>query len=141
MKHSRGRRGARAAGKTTEYNEPGVMFGGGASAQARRKTEQLCKQVEERIGLVLAGEVDDPLLQEVYVAAVHAEPGGANLIVSLAFPPGTEDPPVAEVLRRIEALRPLLRAEIASAITRKRTPGLTFRVVRLDLFEGGEEVA
>lgn len=131
MKRTRDRRGVRAPGTTTEYDRgagPDALFG----AQARRKQEQLCRQVEERIGLVLAGEVDDPLLQDVYVARVQAALGSADLIVCLAFPPGRRDQPVAAVLRRIEALRPFLREEIAAAIHRKRTPGLVFRFVRED---------
>lgn len=132
MKRSRDRRGVRAAGMTTEYSRGDeALF----DAQTRRKQEQLCRQVEERIGLVLAGEVDDPLLQDVYVAGVATAPGSGDLIVSLAFPPGVAAPPIAEVLRRIEALRSFLRAEVAAAIHRKRTPGLLFRVVREDLPE------
>lgn len=131
MNRSRDRRGARARGTTTEYDRgagPDALFG----AQARRKQEQLCRQVEERIGLVLAGEIDDPLLQDVYVARVLSAPGSADLIVCLAFPPGHKDQPVAAILRRIEGLRPLLREEIAAAIHRKRTPGLMFRFVDED---------
>lgn len=140
MKKTRDRRGPRGRGATTEYSgDPSLLFGAGGSAQSRRKQEQLCRQVEERLGLVLAGEVADPLVSELYVVGVDAEPGGASLLVSLAFPPGREDPPIAEALRRLEALRPLLREEIAAAIHRKRTPGLMFRIVRADLFgpEGG----
>lgn len=138
MKRTRDRRGQRGRGKTTEYTpDPSLLFEGEGTAQTRRKQEQLCRQVEERLGLVLAGEIDDPLVQDLYVVGVHAEPGGANLIVSLAFPPGRDDRPTVEALRRLEALRPFLRGEIASAIHRKRTPGLTFRIVRPELLAGG----
>lgn len=128
MKRSRDGRGRRGRGETTEYTpDPALLFGAGGSAQSRRKQEQLCRQVEERLGLVLAGDVDDPLVQELYVVGVHPAPGSADLIVSVAFPPGRRDPPMIEALRRLAALRPFLRGEIAAAIHRKRTPGLVFR--------------
>lgn len=100
------------------------------TAQARRKQDQLCRQVEERLGLVLAGELEDPLLQDLYVAAVEAEPDGVNLVVHLALPPHRPDVAVAAVLQRLAGLRAFLREEIAAAIHRKRAPGLLFRVER-----------
>ncbi len=96
------------------------------SSQVRRKQDQLCRQVEERLGLVLAGDIDDPLLQELYVAGVEPEPGGVNLVVRLALP--RADISAVAVLQRLAALRTFFRAEIAAAIHRKRAPGLLFRV-------------
>ena len=96
------------------------------TGQARRKQDQLCRQVEERLGLVLAGELADPLLQDLYVAAVEPEPGGVNLVVRLALP--RPDISAVAVLQRLTALKTFLRAEIAAAIHRKKVPGLVFRV-------------
>jgi ribosome-binding factor A len=96
------------------------------SSQVRRKQDQLCRQVEERLGLVFAGDIDDPLLQELYVAGVEPEPDGVNLVVRLALP--RPDISAVAVLQRLTALRTFLRAEIAAAIHRKRAPGLLFRV-------------
>lgn len=98
------------------------------TGQARRKQDQLCRQVEERLGLVLAGELADPLLQDLYVAAVEPEPGGVNLVVHLALPPHRGDISPIAVLQRLAGLRAFLREEIAAAIHRKRAPGLLFRV-------------
>jgi ribosome-binding factor A len=100
-------------------------------AQARRKQQQLCRQVEERLGLVLAGEVDDPLLQDLWVVDVAPEPGGGRMVVRLARAPGTREVPAAALLPRLDALRPFLRGEIATAIHRKRTPDLVFQIVDL----------
>ncbi len=100
------------------------------TAQARRKQDQLCRQVEERLGLVLAGELEDPLLQDLYVAGVEPEPGGVNLVVHLAVPPHRAEVSPAAVLQRLAGLRAFLREEIAAAIHRKRAPGLLFRVER-----------
>lgn len=129
MKRHRDRRGHRASAPTTEHPshvDPTPVFGRPLSSQARRKQDQLCRQVEERLGLVLAGDIDDPLLQEVYVAGVEPEPGGVNLVVRVALP--RPDISAPEVLQRLHALRTFLRGEIAAAIHRKRAPGLLFRV-------------
>ncbi len=129
MKRHRDRRGHRASALTTEYShpvDPTPVFGRPVSSQVRRKQDQLCRQIEERLGLVLAGDIDDPLLQEVYVAGVEPEPGGVNLVVRIALP--RPDISASEVLQRLNALRTYLRGEIAAAIHRKRTPGLLFRV-------------
>ncbi len=96
------------------------------SSQVRRKQDQLCRQVEERLGLVFAGDIEDPLLQELYVAGVEPEPGGVNLVVRLALP--RPEISAVAVLQRLTALKTFLRAEIAAAIHRKKVPGLVFRV-------------
>lgn len=115
------------------------MFGHQPPARARRKVDQLCRQVEERIGLVLAGEVDDPALQDLYIVEVVPEPGSGRLIVRLARPPGIDDPPIAALLPRLDALRSFLRGEVAAAIHRKRTPDLLFEI--LQVAPGPEDLA
>lgn len=79
------------------------------SSQVRRKQDQLCRQVEERLGLVFAGDIDDPLLQELYVAGVEPEPDGVNLVVRLALP--RPDISAVAVLQRLTALRTFLRGD------------------------------
>lgn len=124
---SRRRRGA----AKTEYNpDPAAMFGHQPPAQIQRKVQQLCRQVEERLGLVLAGEVDDPALQDLYVVDVAPEPGSGRLLVRLARAPGTAYTPITELLPRLDALRPFFRVEIAQAIHRKRTPDLVFQILQ-----------
>jgi ribosome-binding factor A len=116
---------------TTEYHpDPAALFGHQPPAQVQRKVMQLCRQVEERLGLVLAGEVEDPTLQDLYVVDVTPEPGGGRLVVRFARAPGTAETPLAVILPRLEALRPFLRGEIAAAIHRKRTPDLVFQVLQ-----------
>lgn len=134
MSKHRDRRRRRAPA-TTEYShhdpaaDPNVLFGAAVPAQAQRKLEQLCRQVEERLALVLAGEVDDPHVAALTPIAVEPEPGSGNLVVVLALPPGAGAGEAARVARRLEVLRSFLRAEVASAIHRKRTPNLVFRIV------------
>jgi ribosome-binding factor A len=95
-------------------------------ASIERKIRQLCRQVHQRVDLVLAGELDDPTLDGLWVVEVQPEPGGAALLITLAAPDHAELEPIRASL---DAVRGRLRAEVASAITRKRTPHLRFVVI------------
>ena len=104
-----------------------------------RKVRQLCRQVHQRVDLVLAGELDDPTLDGLWVVEVQPEPGGAALLVTVAAPEHAELEPIRASL---DAVRGRLRAEVAAAITRKRTPHLRFAVIperALRLPGGGNE--
>ncbi|MDC0717881.1 ribosome-binding factor A [Nannocystis bainbridge] len=109
--------------------DPAVLFGAALPSQARRKLDQLSRQVEERLSLVLAGEIDDPHVAALTLLGVEPEPGSGNLVVVLALPVGAGGDEAQVVMRRLDALRAYLRAEIAGAIHRKRTPNLVFRLV------------
>lgn len=75
---------------------------------------------------VLPGDMADPLLQEVSVDCVRPAPDAGRLLVVLCTARPVEDVP--EILHRIEQVRARLRAEVASVITRKRAPELTFQI-------------
>ncbi|WP_434420336.1 ribosome-binding factor A [Nannocystis pusilla] len=138
MNRHRDRR-RRHAPATTEYSQsprslpgdidPAALFGAALPAQTRRKLDQLSRQVEERLALVLAGEIDDPHVSSLTLIGVEPEPGSGNLIVVLALPVGAGGGEAELVMRRLDALRSYLRSEIAGAIHRKRTPNLVFRLV------------
>jgi ribosome-binding factor A len=85
----------------------------------------LCRQVQRRLDLALA-ELDDPLLQGLWIQSVVQEPGGRALLVEVVVP---DLAAVASTLARLEAARGHLRSEVAAAIHRKRTPHLQFVVV------------
>ena len=96
-----------------------------ASSRQDTKIRQLCRQVQRRLELAL-GELEDPVLQGLWVHDVVPEPGGRALLVELAGPTAG---PVHEILARLDVVRGRLRAEVAAAIHRKRTPHLHFMVV------------
>ncbi|MBL8799472.1 MAG: ribosome-binding factor A, partial [Planctomycetia bacterium] len=52
-----------------------------------RKTLQLCKQVERALGLVLAAECGDPVLQGLQVIAVEPAPSSARLLITVCPAP------------------------------------------------------
>jgi ribosome-binding factor A len=150
MNRHRDRR-RRGASAKTEYPQsaqslpgdvdPAALFGAAMPAQARRKLDQLSRQVEERLALVLGGEIDDPHVSALTLLGVEPEPGSGNLVVVLALPVGAGGGEAQLVMRRLDALRPYLRSEIAGAIHRKRTPNLVFRLVPAPTDRGADEEA
>jgi ribosome-binding factor A len=97
-----------------------------------RKDLQLCRQVAETLSLVLSGELNDDVLRDVQVVAVTPAPNASQLLVLVSSAPG--ETPIAEVvLERLSTVAGRLRAEVASAITRRRAPKLLFQFVSTDL--------
>ena len=96
--------------------------------KGQRKVRQLCAQVADTLNLVISGEFGDSVLQSLQVVAVDPAPDASQLVVTVnAGLPGEVANPV-EVLSRLEAVAGKLRAEVATAITRKKAPKLLFRV-------------
>ena len=99
-----------------------------------RKTAQLCRQVHERLDLVLAGDLEDPALEGAWVLEVLPE-SSSSVLVQIVCPP---DVSPADTRAALERAGPYLRSEVAGAIHRKRTPHLKFIVV---VQPGGSEEA
>jgi ribosome-binding factor A len=97
----------------------------------QRKDLQLCRQVAETLNLVLSGELRDELLTNLYVVSVTPAPDASQLLVCLTAHNG-ESLDERLVLDRLHVVAGRLRAEIASAITRKRAPKLVFRFLASD---------
>ena len=92
-----------------------------------RKAQQLCHQVADTLSLVLGGYGDE--LEGLRVVEVVPAPDTSQLMVLVApLVAGTEIHPAA-VVARLATVAGRLRAEIASAITRKRAPKLLFQFV------------
>ena len=96
------------------------------------KVTQLCKQVAETLSLVLTGEFDDELLHSLHVVSVDPAPDASQLAVTLRADISSEQPNSQEIMARLMAVSGRLRAEVASAITRKRTPKLVFHIIGPD---------
>jgi ribosome-binding factor A len=89
------------------------------------KARQLCRQVHEQLELAL-GELDDPVLDGLSIFAVDVDARGTLLRVGVIVP---DDRDPAIVRPRLDAARGQLRAEIAAAIHRKRTPQIWFALI------------
>ncbi|TKC92114.1 ribosome-binding factor A [Polyangium fumosum] len=115
----------RSRGRAGSARDADSFFGAAEDRKVERKERQLCRQVQEAVSEALAGIEDDVLL-EVWVADVEPAPDAGRLAVIVQAPRGASPD---EVAARLENVAGYLRAEVASAITRKRVPTLTFRVL------------
>jgi ribosome-binding factor A len=75
---------------------------------------------------VLAGDLSDPNLEGLWVLDVSPEPAGSALLVTLVAP---DEAPLRDVEASLDAVRGLLRSEVAAGISRKRTPHLRLVVI------------
>lgn len=91
-----------------------------------RHTLQLCSQVAESLHLILLDQDDDDL-RELSVLEVLPLSGAGTLLVRVAYPVRKADD-LARVQTKIANSVKMLRAEVASSITRRRAPDLFFQV-------------
>jgi len=108
--------------------DPTSMFAPAEDRRGERKERQLCRQVHEALGYALPA-LNDEILQDLWVIAVEPAPDAARLCAVVEAPRGVA---ASEVVARLDRAAGLLRRELAQAISRKRTPTLTFRVVPAD---------
>jgi ribosome-binding factor A len=93
-----------------------------------RKPRQLCSQVAERLGEVLAGQNGDDVLRNLYVVAVVPGPDVRRLLVTVAALPGAgDDIDPGRAIERLQHASARLRCAVAAAITRRRAPVLDYR--------------
>lgn len=90
---------------------------------------QLCRQVQRTLSLVLSGEFDDDILLSLHVVSVVPAPDASQLMVTVQCL--SSDPPIepTQIIQRLHAVTGKLRSEVASAISRRKTPGLLFQVM------------
>jgi ribosome-binding factor A len=101
-----------------------------------RKTLQLCSQVADTLSLVLSGECSDEFLQSLQVVAVRPAPNAAQLLVLVTSSPTDPAPDPATISAHLAAANGRLRAEVATAIVRRRAPKLVFQYVARNLMNG-----
>jgi ribosome-binding factor A len=90
-----------------------------------RKTLQLCRQVERALSVALEGEI----LRDLTVQSVAPAPDSSRLLVTFVHH-GPEPIELADVLDALHGHYAQLRGAVAASIHRKKTPELTFHVVR-----------
>lgn len=95
-----------------------------------RKTLQLCRQIADTLNYVLSGELNDDVLRNVYVDSVQPAPDASRLMVSVALIDPKDTTPADKVLHRLGLWSPRIRSEVAQSIHRRKTPELSYCVVR-----------
>jgi len=100
----------------------------GVNGKTHRKALQLCAQVMRTLNSVLVGE-GDPVLRDLLVVGVVPAPETKRLLVSVVLTPSADEHDPAEVLASLHNAQGRLRAEVATEITRKKAPELSFRVL------------
>lgn len=91
-----------------------------------RKTSQLCRQVAITLDELLAEQPDD-VLRDLTVVDVIPAPDASRLLVTVAPGPVAQPVHPLTVIEHLHQAAGSLRSEIASAISRRRTPSLEFR--------------
>ena len=90
---------------------------------SNRKSLQLCRQVERVLSVLLEGEI----LRDLTVQSVMPAPDSSRMLVTFIYHgPQT----MADVLTALRGNYARLRAGIAASIHRRKTPELSFQVVR-----------
>lgn len=117
--------------------DPREVFDQSSRKRGRHKERQLCAEVARTLGVVLAGEYRDGVLRELHVVSVVAAPDVRRLLVTVSVSESLRHIEPAEVLARLQSVAGKLRTEVAGALTRKRTPELTFRVAAGGVAAGG----
>ena len=87
------------------------------------KARQLCRQVQRALNLALADRYGDDGLNELFVDDVTPAPDCGHLLVHVVVPANQSMRDALSGLRR-NAVH--LRSQVATTITRKRAPELSF---------------
>ena len=93
------------------------------------KSLSLCAQARRALEYAIGGECRDEALCDLEVVEVMPDPTVRRLRVWLGCPAGLDEDEQEYVLARLAAARGFLRARIAQAIHRKRTPELVFELL------------
>jgi ribosome-binding factor A len=105
--------------------DPREQAKGLSHKRVKRKAHQLCGQVAEALSFAF-GQSGDEVLQALHVVAVDLAPDTRRLLVTVGSL-ASEGLDPAEVLERLGRASARLRVEVASAITRRKTPTLVYR--------------
>lgn len=94
------------------------------------KNRQLCKQAARMLSLVFAGELGDPMLQNLDVVNVLTKKDSPFLYVSISCSNTISKQEENLILNRLQAIQGYLRCVIAGSVKRKQAPALAFKFVR-----------
>lgn len=111
----------------SEVSSHPEVEGAAASPAAERKCKQVCREV---FRVLAQAEPRDPLLAGMVILEVNPAPDASRLAVCVALGRGVD---VEEARAALARWKGGLRAEIAQALQRKRTPELVFDVLAAEV--------
>lgn len=103
------------------------------------KSMQLCKKVKQSLAMILAGELGDPVLQNLEVVDVSSNTDGQFLLVSVEQMDTDLTTSEQQIFNKLQTLQGYLRTEIAASIKRKRVPALKFSLVKFEAVMAAEK--
>jgi ribosome-binding factor A len=106
--------------------DPRTFFQESTHKRTNRKALQLCRQIAQTLGSVLAWESGDDLLRSLAVLSVEPAPDSTRVLVTVCMQTAAD---VGQVLERLHRSSGKFRTEVAASIHRKRVPELVFRVL------------
>lgn len=115
---------------TRHHRRRGGSGGSFRPQRTDRKTLQLCGQIRDTLNYVLTGELDDDLMRNLYVENVQPAPDASRLLVSVAPLDASDVERTDQILQKLLIHTPRIRSEVARSIHRRKTPELSFVVVR-----------
>jgi len=91
---------------------------------------RMCGQVAKVVAMVLAGECDDPVLQDLEVVEVRPLNDAGRLCITVRSTDPGQD---LEVIQdRLEKRRAYIRVEVARTLNRKQAPQVEFLLVKAE---------
>lgn len=111
--------------------DPCTLLRGRSRKHKQHKTLQLCKKAKRVISLVLAGEMNDPLLQALQVIEVHAESDDQFLRIEVGHSDPLDTSSEGQVLSALQQAQGYLRSVVAQSVKRKRISALRFTVAEI----------
>ncbi len=121
-------------GDRSEFDRFESDFRNSRTKRQDHKTQQLCRQAFRVLTGALMDLAHDPVLADLVVDGVDPAPNASRLLVRVYTT--APDVPAADIYCHLAEVTHRLRAELASAITRKRAPELAFLVVPMQ--SGGD---
>jgi ribosome-binding factor A len=104
--------------------DPRLQSRGSQGKATNRKALQLCRQVERALSVIMEGDI----LRDLSVRSVVPGPDSSRLLVTFIY--HGEEAASVDVLAALHASYTRLRGAIAASIHRRKTPELSFLVVR-----------
>jgi ribosome-binding factor A len=110
--------------------DPRVLARKYKETATNHKNQQLCKEAQHTLSLVLNGELRDPVFDNLEIVDVSTNKDGQFLLVSINHINTGTPPDEKQILNRLQAIQGYIRSAIAQSVNRKRVPSLKFKLLQ-----------